>query len=88
MNRSANALGSGLHPVPIRICSFPADRTLLLNLDLIDLPGASQLCDPHPKSLSLRERDFEIRLPFSLREKGLGDEGAKFAKVGCTLDLP
>jgi len=28
------------------------------------------LCDPHPKSLSLRERDFEIRLPFSLREKG------------------
>jgi hypothetical protein len=34
------------------------------------------------------ERDFEIRLPFSLREKGLGDEGAKFVKVGCTLDLP
>jgi len=46
--------------------------------------GASQLCDPHPKSLSLRERDFEIRLPFSLGEKGLGDEGTKFAKVGCT----
>jgi len=32
----------------------------------------------------VRERDFEIRLPFSLREKGLGDEGGKFAKVGCT----
>jgi len=42
--------------------------------------GASQLYDPHPKSLSLREMDFEIRLLFSLREKGLGDEGVKFAK--------
>jgi len=36
---------------------------------------------PHPKSLSLRERDFKsmnhkgFRLPFSLGEKGLGDEG-------------
>ena len=46
--------------------------------------GLSQLCDPHPKSLSLRAMDFEIWLPFSLREKGLGDEGTKFAKVGCT----
>jgi len=45
------------------------------------------LCDPHPKSLSLRERDFEIRLPFSLREKGLGAEGGKFAKVGCTPSI-
>jgi len=49
--------------------------------------GASQLCDPLPKSLSLREMDFEIRLSFSLGEKGLGDEGAKFAKVGCTHSI-
>jgi hypothetical protein len=34
---------------------------------------------PHPKSLSLMERDFQDHtldfLPFALREKGLGDEG-------------
>jgi NlpC/P60 family/Bacterial dipeptidyl-peptidase Sh3 domain len=30
---------------------------------------------PHPKSLSLWERDFEVLLPFSQWEKGLGDEG-------------
>jgi hypothetical protein len=32
--------------------------------------------NPHPKSLSLMERDLPTRfLPFTLREKGLGDEG-------------
>ena len=31
--------------------------------------------------------DFEIRLSFSLGEKGLGDEEAKFAKVGCTHSI-
>ena len=30
---------------------------------------------PHPKSLSLRARDFKTLPPFSLREKGTGDEG-------------
>ncbi|PSN12080.1 hypothetical protein C7293_21730 [filamentous cyanobacterium CCT1] len=46
------------------------------------LRGASQSCNPHPKSLSLGEKDFEIRLPFSPREKGLGDEGDRLYKSG------
>ncbi len=36
---------------------------------------------PHPKSLSLMERDFKtsltVSLSFALREKGLGDEGKR-----------
>jgi hypothetical protein len=41
---------------------------------------------PHPKSLSLGERDFEwcflsLLLPFSPREKGLGDEGKRVAEA-------
>jgi hypothetical protein len=29
------------------------------------------------------EKDFELWLPFSRREKGLGDEGGNLATVGC-----
>jgi hypothetical protein len=50
---------------------------------------------PHPKSLSLGERDFEscslsnlapflILLPFSPREKGLGDEGSPYCVINET----
>jgi hypothetical protein len=37
---------------------------------------------PHPKSLSLRERDFELLLPFSLGEKGLGDVSVAARSAG------
>jgi hypothetical protein len=39
---------------------------------------------PHPKSLSLWERDFEVLLPFFQWEKGLGDEGCSFT---CKPDM-
>ncbi|BAY60405.1 hypothetical protein NIES22_04640 [Calothrix brevissima NIES-22] len=54
-------------------------------------PALSQAFYPHPQPLSLRERgardliplllgrgEQEIQFPFSLREKGLGDEGESF----------
>ena len=46
--------------------------------------GASPLCNPHPKSRSLRQRDFEIRLSCSPWEQGSGNEGDNLAKMGCT----
>jgi hypothetical protein len=40
---------------------------------------------PHPKSLSLRERDFELLLPFSLGEKGLGDVSVAARNAGLCV---
>jgi len=44
---------------------------------LVALGVYALLRRPHPKFLSIRERDFQepFLLPFSMREKGLGDEG-------------
>jgi hypothetical protein len=40
---------------------------------------------PHPKSLSQKERDFELLLLFSPREKGLGDVSVAACSAGLSV---